>query len=49
MIFSKLKGLGDRVMQIDTAILMYFYVTVVSLNHGNHKYSKIFSDFTFRL
>lgn len=40
MRFSKPKGLGDGVMQIETAIFMYLCVSVVSLNHCNHKYPK---------
>lgn len=40
MRFSKPKGLGDRVIQIETAIFMYLCVSVVSLNHHNHKYPK---------
>lgn len=38
MRFSKLKGLEDRVMQIETAVFMYLCVSVVTPNHCNHKY-----------
>lgn len=40
MRFSKPRGLRNRVMQMETAIVMHLCVSAVSLNHGNHKHPK---------